>query len=246
MTTSMSTTGVLPGRPEVRSARKLARPWALAARTWTKFRRPCADLGRDAETDPPDGSGPPNRSDDGGGPARAGYAEIVKLPAKYRNVARHKSRKGTPGDPDELRSCQKVAGQLSNRCRTTAPVAAIRPIFDQHTRQAGSRLAKCWPRLLKVGQYLANIGHFGSLLAQIGPSWPNIGHIRPDLAEFGQMLATYDQIGPRSSQNWPKLCSRSDFSTPAGRPCRNLLLFPPLLLKLNVSSEIVTCKGLCD
>lgn len=63
-------------------------------------------------------------------PVEAGDGSEKQLLKGHRTVARHASRKVTPGDLGDLRGCSKVAHKVSNSCRTIAQGVENRPHFD--------------------------------------------------------------------------------------------------------------------
>lgn len=81
----------------------------------------------------------------------------IKLPKCYRNVDRRTSRRATPADTGELRSCANVAKQLSRRCAKLVTNAEVRPKWAMSSRwgplrgQVRSSLAQLRPFLAEFG-----------------------------------------------------------------------------------------------
>lgn len=88
-----------------------------------------------------------------------------EVPESYRTIARQGSRKVTPGDPGEPRSCSKVAEDLSTRGRTTAPD----------------------PR---IGTCSTDVGQFGPMLPIWAKLRPNL--VDQNRPKFGRGLAKFE------------------------------------------------------
>lgn len=110
-------------------------------------------------------------------------------PRSCATVTRYAPQKGTPDDPGQLRSCPKVAEQVSGNCSKDAPRAQIRP--------------QTWPSL-------ADWTVFGPISGQSGPSWSKSDQVWPNSLDLGPNLANFETRA-QIDQSWSILAKRSPF-----------------------------------
>lgn len=136
-------------------------------------------------------------------------AAKLKLPKSCGNVARHTSRNAASSDPDELRGCPTVFGELPSTCPTVAgkfpreprlwpKLASLLswtslvkswPMSTKHGR-AGSHLSELWQTSANFGQYLANSSY------QVWQNDAKPCRIRPRPAITRPTSAMLVDIGP--------------------------------------------------